>query len=145
MEWWMWIVGGLLFLGLEISVTGGVVLLFFGVAALVVGTLLGIGVEAPVWLQLALFSTISVLSLVTFRGPILRRLKGESDLNPIDSLLGTTAIVTQEAPAGAQGKAELRGATWTVLNLGDEPLIQGQTCVVERVEGLRLDVRGVEK
>ena len=141
----MWIVGGLLLLVLEISVPGGIILLFFGAAALVVGTLLGIGVEAPVWLQLALFSIISVLSLVTLRNPILQRLKGESDLNPIDSLLGTTAIVTEEVPAGARGKAELRGATWTILNLGDKPLTQGQACVVERVEGLRLDVRGVQQ
>ncbi len=144
MDWWMWIVGGLLLLVLEISVPGGIILLFFGVAALVVGTLLGIGVEAPVWLQLALFSIISVLSLVTLRGPILQRLKGESDLKPIDSLLGTTAIVMEEAPAGARGKAELRGATWTILNLGNEPLTPGQACVVERVEGLRLYVRGVQ-
>ena len=144
MDWWMWIVGGLILLVLEISVPGGIILLFFGVAALVVGTLLGIGVEAPVWLQLALFSIISVLSLVTLRGPILQRLKGESDLKPIDSLLGTTAIVMEEAPAGARGKAELRGATWTILNLGNEPLTPGQACVVERVEGLRLYVRGVQ-
>jgi membrane protein implicated in regulation of membrane protease activity len=144
MDWWMWIVGGLLLLVLEISVPGGIILLFFGAAALVVGTLLGIGVEAPVWLQLALFSIISVLSLVTLRGPILQRLKGESDLKPIDSLLGTTAIVMEEAPAGARGKAELRGATWTILNLGNEPLTPGQACVVERVEGLRLYVRGVQ-
>jgi membrane protein implicated in regulation of membrane protease activity len=144
MDWWMWIVGGLLLLVLEISVPGGIILLFFGAAALVVGTLLGIGVEAPVWLQLALFSIISVLSLVTLRGPILQRLKGESDLNSIDSLLGTTAIVMEEAPAGARGKAELRGATWTILNLGNEPLTPGQACVVERVEGLRLYVRGVQ-
>ena len=74
MTWWMWLVLGLVLLAGEVVVPGGIMLLFFGVAALIVGALAGGGLGGPAWLQWLLFSGISIVSLLTLRGPILRKM-----------------------------------------------------------------------
>ena len=142
MGWWIWIVVGLVMLAFEVFVPGGIIMLFFGAAAIVVGTLVGLGIAGPLPVQLALFSGLSVLSLLTLRGPILRRVKaGGQDLE-VDTLVGKTVIARQEIAPGAEGKAELRGTSWSAENIGDEPIAQGGKATVERINGLRLFVRG---
>ena len=63
-SWWLWLVLGLVLLGVEILTPGGFYIIFFGVAALIVGVLAGLGVGGPLWAQLVLFSVLSVASLV---------------------------------------------------------------------------------
>ena len=104
--------------------------------------LAGLGLGGPVWVQWALFSVLSVVSLLTLRGPILRRMKASGDhTEPIDSLVGKTVTVSQELAPGAEGRAELRGTSWTARNVGSGPLAAGQSCVVEETEGLKLLVK----
>ncbi len=143
MSWWIWVILGLMLLGAEVALPGGIVMLFFGAAAIVVGVLGALGLGGPAWLQFVLFSILSVVSLLVLRDPILERMKVRGgEAQEIDSLVGTTAIVDQDLAPGADGKAELRGTTWSAHNLSAEPLAAGQPCVVERVEGLTLFLRG---
>jgi len=142
MTWWVWILLGLMLLVIEVAVPGGIILLFFGVAAMVVGLLVVAGAGGPVWMQWLLFSVLSVVSLLTLRGPILRRMKeqpggGES----VDTLVGQPVLVIENVPPGAEGKAELRGTSWIACNIGERPLSRGEICIVERVQGLKLFVR----
>jgi hypothetical protein len=142
MTWWIWILVGLALLVVEVLVPGGVVLLFFGAAAIVVGTLVGFGVTEPVWLQWLLFSILSIVSLVTLRGPILRRMhRGAAGTAAVDSLVGEVVLLLEDVAPGAEGKAELRGTSWTARNVGAGPLVRGGRGVVEKVEGLKLLVR----
>lgn len=143
MAWWIWVIVGLLLLGAEMAVPGGIVLLFFGASALIVGLLVAPGLDLPAWMEFALFSLLSVASLYTLRGPMQRWLKrGEGPAGDVDSLLGETAVLAQDLAPGADGKAELRGTTWSAHNAGNEPLAAGQKCLVERVENLTLFVKG---
>lgn len=139
MIWWYWMVLGLALLGAEMTTPGGFYILFFGLAALVVGTLAGFGVVNEDWLQWLLFSLIAVGSLLVFRGPLLARLthkrKGQPD---VDSMVGEVAIALEALAVGATGKAELRGTTWTAKNVGTTALNKGQRGSVRRVEGLTL-------
>ena len=145
MDWWIWIVVGLALLAFEVLVPGGIIMLFFGAAAIFVGVLVGLGMPGPLWVQLALFSFLSVVSLLTLRGAILRRFEdGGDDHEEIDSLLGKTVIVAEEIGTGAVGKAEIRGSSWSVENVGQEPIAKGQTATIEHVEGLRLHIRGTQ-
>ena len=144
MVWWIWVLVGLALVAVEVVTPGGIIMLFFGAAALFVGALVVLGLGGPVWFQWALFSVLSVASLLTLRGPILRKMKAGSDHpDQIDSLLGNTVVVAQDLAPGAQGKAELRGTSWTVQNVGDKSLTRGQTCDVEKVEALKLFVREI--
>ena len=141
MTWWMWLVLGLVLLAGEVIVPGGIILLFFGVAAMIVGALAAGGLDGPAWFQWLLFSGISIVSLLTLRGPILRKMTArDASAESIDTLLGKSAVVLDDLAPGAEGKVELRGAPWTAENTGEAALVKGQKCVVERVDGLKLFV-----
>ena len=144
MMWWIWVLGGLALLGLEALLPGGIVLVFFGVAALLVGALVAAGVGGPLWFQGVLFSVVSIVSLLTLRNPILRRMNlGTEEAENIDTLLGQRVLAMQDLAPGAEGKAELRGTSWTAENVGDKPLARGEQGLVDRVEGLKLFVRAL--
>ncbi len=139
MIWWYWMLVGLILLGAEMITPGGFYILFFGLAALVVGGLAGLGLVQAEWLQWLLFSGLAVLSLVVFRGPLLAWIKAQEVETPaVDSMGGETAIPVEDLVPGGIGKAELRGTIWTAHNAGPALLKKNQRCKVERVEGLTL-------
>ena len=142
MTWWIWILVGLALLAAEVAIPGGIIMLFFGASAVVVGVLVALGVGGPLWVQALLFSVLSVVSLLTMRGPILQRMGSKgAEADPIDSLAGKQAVVLDDVAPGAEGKVELRGTPWTAENIGTGPLAAGQKCIVDRVDGLKLYVR----
>ena len=142
MGWWIWILGGLALLALEIVIPGGIIFLFFGVAALIVAVLVALGLGGPLWFQWLLFSVLSIVSMLTLRRPILRRLQINLDeTDTIDNFRGERVRVAEELQPGAEGKGEFRGTHWTVENVGDTVLVVDSSAIVERVEGLRLFIR----
>jgi membrane protein implicated in regulation of membrane protease activity len=139
MIWWYWMLLGLVLLGVEMATPGGFYILFFGLAALIVGSLTGLGITQTEWLQWLLFSVLAILSLLVFRGPLLASLKKrDKDLPAVDTLAGESATPLEDLAVSGTGKAELRGSTWTAHNAGPSPLMKGQRCKVERVEGLTI-------
>jgi membrane protein implicated in regulation of membrane protease activity len=139
MVWWYWMVLGLALLGAEMMTPGGFYILFFGLSALLVGAVVGLDVVTVDWLQWLLFSVIAIGSLLLFRGPLLARINDGSGTHAeVDSLIGEVAIALEELPAGATGKAELRGTTWTTKNVGATPFRKGQRGKVTNVDGLTL-------
>jgi membrane protein implicated in regulation of membrane protease activity len=140
MEWWIWILLGLFLLLAELVTPGGFYIIFFGVGAVVVGVLAGFNVAGPLWFQVILFSVLSVIALWLFRERLLQLTQG-GPRGSVDSLIGETAVATEEIHLNGVGKAELRGTSWNARNVGDKPLVRGQRCVVERVEGLTIFVR----
>ena len=142
MIWWYWLLLGLALMGTEMVAPGGFYLMFFGLAALVVGTVVGLGFEAPGWLQWALFSGLAIVSLLIFRGPLLTHMRASGPkTGEVDTLVGETATPLEDLAPGGMGKAELRGTTWTVRNAGSGSLTKGQRSHVTRVEGLTLWIK----
>ncbi len=140
MVWWYWLVLGLALAGAELAAPGGFYLLFFGIAALIVGALDGTGAVAEDWLQWLLFSTVAVVSLLLFRKPLLRISQGHTS-HEVDSMVGETAVLLDDIAPGQAGKAELRGTTWTAKNAGRTALANGQRARVTKVEGLTIWVQ----
>ena len=119
---------------------GGFYILFFGLSALLVGTLAGLEIVSMDWLQWLLFSVIAIGSLLVFRGPLLARMSGgrRCTCADVDSMVGEVAIPLEALPAGATGRAELRGSTWTAKNVGPTDFRKGQRGKVTKVDGLTL-------
>ena len=140
MEWWIWTLFGLLLLLTELVTPGGFYFIFFGIGAVIVGVLAGFGAAGPVWFQFVLFSVLSLVSLWLFRGKLLKLTEGAPERN-VDSLIGETAVASDQIAANGIGKAEMRGTAWNARNIGDKPLKRGERARVERVEGLTLFVR----
>src|SRR5262245_6385780 len=101
MAWWIWVLAGLVLLGLELATPGGFFLAFFGVAALVVGGLTAAGLSEPVWLQWLLFSALSIVSVLLFRKPLLEWMRRREPAGrDVDTLVGEVAVLTEDLPAG---------------------------------------------
>jgi membrane protein implicated in regulation of membrane protease activity len=140
MEWWIWILLGLLLLVAALVTPGGFYFIFFGVGAIAVGVLAGFNAAGPLWFQFISFSALSLLALWLFREKLLRLTRG-GPRQRIDSLIGETAMGADEIPVNGFGKVEMRGTSWNARNTGDKPLKRGERAKVERVEGLTLFVR----
>ena len=139
MIWWYWMLAGLVLLGAEMVTPGGFYILFFGFAALAVGTVAGVGLVQAEWLQWLLFSGLAILSLLVFRGPLLAWIKTrDKELPTVDSMVGESALLLEDLMPSGTGKVELHGTTWTAHNAGPAILKKGQRCKVERIEGLTL-------
>jgi membrane protein implicated in regulation of membrane protease activity len=137
----MWILFGFLLLVCELLTPGVFFLVFFGLGAITVGLLVMGNLLEPAWVQWSAFSAISLLSVLLFRKPLIRRVRTVRGADDLDSPAGETAVALDEILPGSVGRAELRGTIWQVKNVGDAPLGARQRARVERVEGLVLWVR----
>jgi inner membrane protein len=140
--WWLWVVVGLILLVFEVLTPGGFFILFFGVGALAVGVLKVMGIALPLAGEILVFVVLSVIGLVAFRQPLLRRFRQLTPNITVDSFHGESAVALEDIAAGGGGKVELRGTAWNAHNLGDSSIGKSSVCKVERVEGLTLFVRG---
>jgi membrane protein implicated in regulation of membrane protease activity len=142
MSWWLWAFLGLFLLAGEMLTPGGFYMLFFGIGALLVGALVGLGVIQSAWMSWLLFSVFSAGSLVLLRQPLRRLMKPDrGGVSPVDTMGGETAIVLEDIPPDGRGKAECRGSTWNAHNLGSRPLTKGQRSLVDHVDGITLWIK----
>jgi membrane protein implicated in regulation of membrane protease activity len=139
-HWWMWIVLGLVLAAIELLTPGGLFIIFFGVAAVVVGVLTLLGVVDRPWVEWLIFPVVALIALRLFRAPLLARLQKDSRPDNVDSLVGETAIAAGSMAPGEHGRVELRGSMWSGQNVGSRTIEAASRCRVVAVEGLRLDV-----
>ena len=139
MAWWVWVLAAFLLLIIEFFTTTAHVG-FFAVGAFLVAILVGLDAGGPLWFQLMLFAISSVVLLVFVRPVIVKRL-GLNKTPTVYQIAGEHAIALEAMEAESDGRAEMRGTTWTARNIGATPIVRGQKCVVERVVGLTLHVR----
>ncbi len=136
--WWHWLVLGLLLVLAELAASGGFYIIFFGIAAIIVGLLASADLAGPVWVQLLLFSVISVASLLTFRSRLLKLLQVDPQSPAVDEMVGEVAVAAEDLLPGSVGRVELRGAAWSARNNANVAVARGTRCRVIRVEGLML-------
>ena len=141
MIWWYWILLGLLLAAIELATPGGFFFMFFAVSALLIGVLDLLNILESASLQWALFSVLSLVCLAFFRKPLLERMNRNARPDTVDSLVGELAVTAAPIAAGAHGRAEVRGANWTVRNVDAAPIESGERCRVVGVSGLELDIR----
>jgi membrane protein implicated in regulation of membrane protease activity len=139
--WWHWIVLGLLLIVAEMAAAGGFYIIFFGIGAVIVGVLSAFDSAGPPWLQVLLFTLLSVGGLALFRSRLLRLLQKDPQSPQIDTLVGEIGTVWEALPPGEVGKVELRGTSWSAKNSSTATLVSGARCRVVRVDGLMLHVK----
>ena len=87
MEWWIWLAGGFVLLVLELATPSGFYLMFFGVGAILTGVVASTGAATGAVSQWFIFTVVSVLSLLLFRGKVQAMVEPVTR-PPIDSLVG---------------------------------------------------------
>ena len=138
--WWHWLVIGLLLVLAELATAGGFFVIFFGIGALIVGIMAGLGIAGPLWTQLLLFSVISVLSLALFRSRMLTWFQLDPQRPEVDTLIGEIGVVNDVVAPDAIGRVEVRGSAWSARNVSHVMIARGTRCRVVRVDGLMLDI-----
>jgi len=140
MTWWLWVTLGLVLGAIELATPGGFFVIFFGVAAVVVGLAELAGLGLPAWGQWLAFPILALVALRLFRKPLLAKLQPASSA-PVDSMVTEVAVPVATIEPGQHGRAELRGTLWAAHNVSPTVVIAGQRCRVVAVNGLQLDIR----
>lgn len=140
MEWWIWLAVGLVLMVIELATPSGFFVMFFGLGALTVGVLARLGAGGPAWMQWLLFSVISVVYLLLFRGRLQQRIRQPQSDN-VDTQIGNLAIPKERIPPGGVGRVEHRGTMWTARNVAAVAVEPGQRCRVTAVDGLTLFIQ----
>ena len=140
MIWWYWIVLGLVLAAVELATPGGFFVIFFAIAALLLGLLELAGMLESDVMQWLLLPVGSLVLLAFFRKPLLDLIRQDQP-DTVDTLVGEVATAVELIPAGQHGRAEMRGSSWQARNLDPAPLNPGQRCRVVAVRGLELDLR----
>jgi membrane protein implicated in regulation of membrane protease activity len=139
MNWWIWLAAGLALVVAELATPSGFFIIFFGLGAISVGLLDAFGLIDSLWIELALFSALSVAYLLLFRGRLQQKVQAPPPPT-VDSLIGVLAIVQERLLPGVVGKVEVRGSTWSARNTSSVTLDPGQRARVAAVDGLTLTV-----
>jgi membrane protein implicated in regulation of membrane protease activity len=139
MSWWIWVLIAFAILALEMT-AATLHVGFFAVGALVVAVLNAFGVEMPMSTQLLIFTVVSLVAFFFLRPILVRKLKLDQK-KVVDSLVGEQAIALEDIGVGGNGRAEMRGSTWSAQNIGETALLRGQRCIVARVDGLVIHLR----
>jgi membrane protein implicated in regulation of membrane protease activity len=137
MEWWVWLLLGLLLFIAEYVVGSDFYLMFFGASSTVVAALTAVGLSGPLWTQVLLFCLLSFAGVF-----VLRRLIMTRTTTDLDGLVGKTAIALEDLSEDAVGKVEMRGTTWKAINIGPTVVRKGQRCQVHEVKSITLLIRG---
>jgi hypothetical protein len=141
MIWWYWILLGVVLAAIELATPGGFFVIFFAVGAVLVGLIEVAGILEADAVQWALFTVVSLASLALFRKPLVQRMNRAAGNDAVDSLVGDLAIAAEAIAPGQYGRAQLRGSTWTVRNVGEQTTVPGERSRVVAVRGLELDIR----
>lgn len=132
----IWVVLGLVLIIVEMF-SLSLVLLFFGVSALVIAVLKYAGLNnLPV--EIALFAVLGIAGLLLFRGKLRRSLKSQPELS-IDR--NTPIVLSEDIPARGSSKIEYQGVLWTAVNDSDTPMTKGTKVFIQRTEGVKIIIR----
>ena len=108
-----WFLIGILLFVLEMMTPGGLMMLFFGIGAVVVGVLQLI-FPLPFWAQGLVFAIVSTVTLFLFRKPCLEKFM-RSSVETENEFIGKTAQVTHPITPDLPGKVEFNGSFWTAV------------------------------
>lgn len=124
------------------AATVSVVSLWFAAGALV--ALLASVLHAPFWLQGLAFFVVSVALLLALRPIVKRFFTPRITRTNVDAVLGTQGIVLLKVDnLQATGTVKLGGMEWTARSTSGEPIPEGTTVKVDKVEGVKVFVSPV--
>ena len=96
----------------------------------------------PLWVQIACFSIISVISWIGIRPVALKHLYGKNHnmKTPAEDVLGKEAIVEVAIdPVQNTGRVLVGGESWKAS--AAKPISKGTPCIVEKLNGVTLFVK----
>ena len=138
----VWLVLMVVFLAAEAS-TVSMVSLWFAAGALV--ALLTALAGGPAWLQTLLFLAVSAGLLLALRPLVRKYLSPKLTATNVDSVVGTTGLVTAAIDnVSAVGQVKLGAMEWTARSTSGQPIPVGTRVKVDKIEGVKAYVSPAE-
>jgi len=98
------------------------------------------------WIQLLTFGIVSLVLLLALRKLCLKYLlKNDNTTTNVDGMVGTTQKLIEPIIEDKAGAVKISGVVWTAVTADNTPIANGETVVVERVEGNKLIVSKKQK
>lgn len=136
-DYLIWFIVAIL-LFLSELIAPGVVLLFFGIGALIVALLTAI-IDIPLTYQLIIFTLSSFISLFTLRSKFKNTFFGNIKIyNTNDQYIGKIVEVKKTIEPNSKGKIELNGTQWNAIS--EEQLEIGEKVIIIDRKNLTLKV-----
>jgi membrane protein implicated in regulation of membrane protease activity len=132
-----WVATGLVLIIAEMF-SLSLVLLFFGIAALLVALAKFLGLN-NLPLEIVLFAVLGIGSMLLFRNKLKVSLQSQSGIS-IDR--NAVIVLTEDLPARGSAAVTYQGVTWTAVNETDSDFKKGNKVYVQRTDGVKLIVRG---
>ncbi len=143
MAWLVWLIVGVVLLGVE-AISLAFVAVYFGVAALFAALVAAIG--GPAWSQVVCFGAASLLGLVLTRRIATRVLRGPAPKTNVQTLVGRRGVVTKTLGDDATGQIRVGTEYWTARtyfeDAGEVP--PGSKVEVMSIEGVTAVVMPLE-
>lgn len=132
----VWAAAVVLFGILEAATVNLVSLWFIaGALASLVAALVG----APLWLQILLFFSVSIVLLAALRPLVKKYVAPRVIRTNADSLVGQEAVVTETIDnLNAQGQVKVNGMYWTARSTDSTLISQGTTVVIRSIQGVKV-------
>lgn len=137
MPWWGWLILGGALAALELLNTTFYVI-FFAIAAILMGLLKLAGAELPMWAEWLLFAVAAITAMLLLRKKLHERLHGSAP--PVVDNTGVVEV-HEDVPVGARVRVKMRGSEWTATNVGRSAIAAGsQARVVDhRGSGIAIE------
>lgn len=133
-----WLILVAVMLVIEIM-TMGLTTIWFGLGAAVVAIATYLG--APFWVQIALFSVISIVVMLLVRPFAMKVMDKNRTKTNIDEMLGDNAVVIETIDnKQEQGKVRYRGVEWLARAADGIVIPTGTGVKIEQVSGVKLIV-----
>lgn len=140
----VWFVVGIVMLLLE-TAAPGLIIAFFGVGAILVGTLC-LFLDLSLNAQLAIFIASSLLLLIllrkylksVFTGHVNAKQEADQELQ---EFVGDKAVVIKEIKGGMKGRVELRGTQWDAE--AAEDIAEGAMVEITGKDSITLKVKAI--
>ena len=132
-----WLGAAAIFVVIEI-ITMGLTTIWFAGAVMAAFSL-------PLWSQIIAFVIVSVILLILTRPWALKYLNSRTVRTNADSLIGQTALVTQDIDnLNAKGQVKVKGQKWTARSISDDvQLHEGQKVMIESISGVKVIVKPI--
>lgn len=131
-----------IFLGVIEAATVDLVAIWFaaGAAAAVIPALLG----GRIWLQLAVFFVVSILTLAFTRPAATRVLHVRKTSTNADRVIGMMGVVTEDINnITGTGRVQVNGLSWAAKSTDGEPITKDESVLVREISGVTLLVEKV--
>lgn len=138
----IWLIAGVLLILGEFIVPG-LIVIFFGVGAIITAITTWMGWTETIVSQGPVFAISSLVCLFGLRRVMKKWFVGDSETgghDMDDDFTGHEAIVLRDLPGSdGEGRVEIKGATWKARS--ENPIPAGQAVIIERRDNLTLYVR----